>query len=239
MGCHRVWLIWLSLTVGAFLALPTECPAQEPKTQRRAVSRLPLDELAEPWRERVRQVVEQPTLFGHGPSEAFGGDPDLYNWLLDNPERCVLAWRRLGAKCTEIKNRGQGVYGWSDAKGSDIHWQVVHDGDSQRIWFAEGKVRPSLFLPPVPVQLVISLRHGHRPDGPDRTVVFQQADVFLKTDGKTGEFLSRMVGPSVPRLAEQYLGQLETFYSGLVWYIDHHPERTTALLAPEATAPAK
>ena len=42
---------------------------------------------------------------------------------------------------------------------------------------------------------------------------------------ETHALAARLLGPSMPRMAEQYLGQLEMFFSALVWYIDQHPER--------------
>ena len=34
-----------------------------------------------------------------------------------------------------------------------------------------------------------------------------------------------------PRLAEQFLGQIEVFFSGITWYLEQHPERSDRLLA--------
>jgi hypothetical protein len=45
--------------------------------------------------------------------------------------------------------------------------------------------------------------------------------------------VARLLGPSAPRLAEQYLGQLQLFFSALVWYLDQHPERAAGLLAED------
>jgi hypothetical protein len=68
-------------------------------------------------------------------------------------------------------------------------------------------------------------------------MLFHQADVFLQTDSKTAVLMTRMLGASVPRIAEQCLSQLETFFSGLVWYVDHHPERAEKLLAGKTAQP--
>ena len=97
-------------------------------------------------------------------------------------------------------------------------------------------MRPAPLLPAVPVKAVLLLRHGDRPDGPGRMLIFHQADVFLQTDSRTAALLAQMLGSSASGLAEQGLGQVEMFFSALVWYLGQHPDRTARLLA---TTPAK
>src|SRR5437016_250834 len=87
MRCRAIWTSWLGLMIGllwvsdAFAALP------DLTLQREAAARVPLPEVPEVLRARVRHVIERPTLFSHGPAEAFTGRPALYHWLLDHPDR--------------------------------------------------------------------------------------------------------------------------------------------------------
>jgi hypothetical protein len=220
-------LLWVS---GAVAAPPDLTLQQE------AAARVPLAEVPDGLRGRVRQVIERPTLFSHGPAEAFTGRPALYHWLLDHPDQGVVAWRRLGATCTDITECGTGRFVWKDGQGSEITWQTIHNTPSLRIWYAEGQMRPGCLLPAVPVKAVLLLRHGNRPDSPGQTLIFHQADVFLQTDSKTAALLAQILGPSAPYLAEQGLGQVQMFFSALVWYLGQHPERAARLFA---AAPGK
>jgi hypothetical protein len=175
-------------------------------------------------------VVEHSVISARGPTEAFTGQPEFYRWLLDHPVQAMRAWRRLGAQCAELHDIGPGGFSWNDGHGSEIRWQTVHEDGALRIWYADGKVRPGLLMPAVPVRLVAVLRHGNRCDGRDRGLLYHQADVFLASESKTLAVAIRMMGASAPRIAEQGLGQLELFFSGLVWYADQHPERMAELL---------
>jgi hypothetical protein len=175
-------------------------------------------------------VLEQPSLYAQGPAEIFPGRLDVYEWLLEHPDHAARAWRRLGAPCSEITDRGNGCFGWTDGHGSEVVWQCVLSGERQRVWFAEGKVRPALLMPMVPVQAVVVLRYVGGQDRTGRAVLRHQADVFFQTDSKTAALVARMLGPSAPQLAEQCLSQLEMFFSALVWYCEQHPERTATLL---------
>jgi hypothetical protein len=230
MTQHRTWIGCLSLAVGMIWVGIADAKAQETSVQRRIAARVPLQEIPPAIRDQVHEMLEHPTVFGRGPAEAFAGQAELYEWLLDHPDKGVQAWRRLGARCTEITDQGEGKFAWTDGHGSEIRWHTIYQNAALRVWLAEGKVRPGLLLPAVPVQMIVVLRHGKRPDGPDRTLIYHQASIFLLTDSKTATLATRLLGPSAPRIAEQCLGQMETFFSALVWYLGQHPERTEKLL---------
>jgi hypothetical protein len=189
-----------------------------------------LDEMSESERALARTVIEKPTLAARGPIETFPCQPDHYYWFLDHPDRAVTAWRRLGAKCVSIASRGEGIFGWADDHGSDLVWQTLHKGPGVRVWFAEGKVRPAPALPLVPVKAVLVLRHEETRNSEGATAIQHRSQLFVLTDNKTAAAFTKMMGQSAPKLAEQGLGQLQVFFSGLSWYLDRHPDRADELL---------
>jgi hypothetical protein len=224
-------VLWAGLT-----AAPAQGTSAAPRPgsdqweRLRAAAQVPLDQLPPAVRDRIRLVVERPTLYSHGPVETFLCRPPLYYWFLDHPDRAVLAWRRIGAKCTTISDRGGGRFGWADDQSSDISWQTVYAGPDLRVWFAEGQVRPAALLPLVPVRAVVVLRHEVVGEKGRGSVMRHQADLFVHTDSKAAALVTRLLGPSAPRLAEQGLVQLEFFFSALVWYLHQHPERAQSVL---------
>jgi hypothetical protein len=197
---------------------------------------VPLEQVPPAWREQVRQVLEQPTLYARGPAEIFLGRLDLYEWLLDHPDRAARGWQRLGAPCMDITDRGRGFFGWNDGQGSDVRWQTVQRGSRQRVWYAEGTLKPASFLAAVPIHAVVVLRYGEAPDGSKQPLLRHQADIFFQTDSKTAAVVMKMLGPSAPRLAEQCLTQLQTFFAALAWYAIHYPDRAERVLRDSAEA---
>jgi len=191
---------------------------------------LPLDQLAAKHRDMVKHVLVKPAFSARGPSETFFCKPEHYRWLLDHPDRAVKAWRRLGAKCVAITCQGDQLFGWADDQGSEVAWEAVHRGAELRIWYAEGKVRPGPLMPLVPVKALVVIRHKELKDENGAAMVQHQADLFVQTDSKTATMVARMLGPTSHRVAEQGLGQLQLFFSGLSWYLDRHPEHEDVLL---------
>jgi hypothetical protein len=196
-----------------------------------SVAQVPLEELPPGVRDQVRAVLERPTMHTRGPVESFSCQPQLYHWFLDHPDRAAAVWRRLGAKVVELSDRGNGRFGWSDTHGSDIHWDTVYRSSRLRIWHAEGRVRPGAMLPLIPVQAVLVLRYAETRDLDGRSVLRHQAELVIHTDSKSAALAARVLGASAPHVAEQYVAQLEMFFSALPWYLNQHPEKTATLLA--------
>lgn len=196
---------------------------------------IPWDDLDDRVRGIAKQMMERPTLVSRSQSETFSCMPEQYYWLLDNPDRAVTAWRRLGAKCVTIQRRPGNKFGYVDETGSDVAWETVHQSPGLRIWFAEGKVKPSPVLPLVPVKAMILLRYNEAkmPDG--GMVIQHNSEVVIHTDSKVAAAATKLMGASAPKLAEQGLGQLQLFFSALSCYLDRHPERVETLFRPEAT----
>jgi hypothetical protein len=238
------WLIWLSTIVGVFWASalpawsqssrPWQRPDKAPDGARLSVfsnTPIPLNEIPDTALVKVRTVLDHSSLSARGQPETFNGEPRLYQWFLDHPDRAAKAWKRLGAKVADVTDRGNGVFGWNDGQGSDIRWQTVYRGQRMRVWHAEGKVRPAALLPLVSVQAVVVLRYAESRDSDGSPVLLHQAELILRSDSKTMSLAARLFGTSAPRLAEQYVSQVEMFFSALSWYCEQHPETAKKLLA--------
>jgi hypothetical protein len=245
MQARRLRLTWLGLVAGVLAASASSAAAQTPFApvpgaekwdKVRSAQQVPLDQLPPAVRDGVKVTLERPTLFTSGPAEVFACRPAVYYWILEHPDRAVQAWRRLGAKCVSIVDRGAGRFAWTDDQGSEIIWGTVHSGPNQRVWYATGHVRPGPLLPMVPVKACVILRHTEGRDERGGTTIQHQADMFIHTDSAAVAIVSRILGPSAPRMAEQCVQQMQMFFAGLAWYLERHPERADMLLSDAAPA---
>jgi len=228
---------WLGLVASVLWAGAGAAPAQSPPASGRGATRtsvhLPLEELPASVRDAVARIVEQPTLCASAPTEDFNGPPALYQWLLDHPDRAAMAWHRLGSPCLEITDHGAGWFGWTDQQGSELRWETVYRTPQVRIWYAEGKAKPGVLVPPMAVRAVVVLHHGTYTDSAGRPRVCHQSDLYFQTDSRTAALLTRLVGSAAPRLAEQCVTQMQVFFSALTRYVDRHPERAETLFFGE------
>ena len=66
---------------------------------------IPVQELSA-RQQAVQQILRDPTLVARGPAEKFACKPEHYYFFLEHPDRAVTAWRKLGAKCVAITDKG-------------------------------------------------------------------------------------------------------------------------------------
>lgn len=235
IGCLGVLVGWLAAGAGTLPAQPlkTDAASSTPlpaATAPLGPTHVALEDIPVAMRDKVRAVMDKPTLATRGPAEVFTCRPETYYWLIDNPDQGVRLWRLLGAKCTDIERETTG-FCWHDDQGSKLHWDVALRSGKQRVWYAEGRVNPGRLLPTVDVQAVVVLNHTEGVDAAGKPAIRHQIEMYLKTDGKAVSLAAKIVGASSPRMAEQYLGQMEMFFAAMAWYLDQHPQKAEEMFA--------
>ncbi len=225
---------WLGIVAGVLWA--GTALAQD-KSDRWTTATLPLDQMPPAMSSAVKKVAEHTTVYARGATEEFPCRPALYYWLLDHPDSAIEGWKRLGARCVSIDDKGEGRFSWSDGNGSEIHWVTAYKSETLRIWYAEGSVKPGKAVPKVGLEAVLILRHLERKDGDGRPVMYHQADLMLHTDGKVAAAVAKTMNASAPHLGEEYLSNVERFFSVLACYLDQHPEQLKALLSGRDSTP--
>jgi len=181
-------------------------------------------------RDALTKVMKDPTLTAVSPAEEFVAHADMYQWLLDHPDRAAAAWRKLGVGAVEIKPLKDGRFCWKDENGSELVWQNVAQGPSGRVWYAEGRVKPGAVLPTVPVTAVAILNHSDQARATGDSTIKHQLEVFLHTDSKTAALVTKAFGESAPKMARQGSEQLLMFFSGIAKYAHDKPEKLRGLL---------
>jgi hypothetical protein len=221
------------------LAVAVAPACAEPRAEKaRATGTLPLpvplESMPSATRDALSKVMKDPTLTAVSPADEFVANPDMYQWLLDHPDRTAGAWRKLGVAAVEIKPLKDGRFCWKDENGSELVWQNVAQGPTGRVWYAEGKVNPGPLLPTVSVKAVAVLTYADTPRSTGDAVIKHQIEVFLHTDSKTAALATKLLGDGAPRMAAQGSEQLLMFFSGIAKYAHDRPEKARGLLTDPA-----
>jgi hypothetical protein len=221
-----------ALMIGVLLA---GSAVAEPKSERGKSPSLPLpvrlEDMPAQTRDALTKVMKDPTVTSICKVEEFIAHPDTYHWLLDNPDRTATAWRKLGVGAVEIKTLKDGRFFWKDETGSELVWQTVAKGPKGRVWYAEGQVKPGPLLPTFPVTAVAVLAHSEQARATGDSVIKHQLEVFLHTDSKAAALVTRVLGDSAPKMAQQGSDQLLMFFSGIAKYVHDKPEKSKSLLS--------
>jgi hypothetical protein len=86
-------------------------------------------------------------------------------------------------------------------------------------------------LPMVSLKAVLVLDFAEGTDGNNQPAVRQQMHLFLHTDSRAVALATRIMGDSAPKMADQFLGQLQMFYAAMAWYLDQHPDKQEKMFA--------
>jgi|SRR5262245_35102175 len=192
---------------------------------------VPLEAMPGVTRDALAKVMKDPTITAVSPPDEFVANTDMYQWLLDHPDRTSAAWRKLGVGAVEIKPLKDGRFFWKDDHGSELVWQTVARGPSGRVWYAEGRVKPGPFMPSFPVTAVAVLNHADKARDAGDSTIKHQIEVFLRTDSKAAALVAKLLGDSAPKMAEDGAEQLLMFFSGIARYAHDKPEKAKGLLA--------
>jgi hypothetical protein len=226
-------------TVLFCLAVAAAPICAEPRAEKgKFATKLPLpvalEAMPAPTRDALTKVMKDPTITAVSPPEEFVAQPDMYQWLLDHPDRTAGAWRKMGVAAVEIKPLKDGRFCWKDENGSELVWQNVAQGPTGRVWYAEGKVNPGPLFPTVSVTAVAVLTYADTPRSTGDAVIKHQIEVFLHTDSKTANLMTKILGDGAPRMAAQGSEQLLMFFSGVAKYAHDKPEKARSLLTSDS-----
>jgi len=230
------WTVAVAVCSATFAAgdpprpLPRALPVASAPVRKPSV----LEVVAANYREQVGQVLKAPTLAAKATDETFVAHPKVYDFLIEHPDRTALAWQRMKVPCVDITDLGKGQFYWSDGEGSELAWQAVGRFEHGIVWYATGKVKAGTLMPSVPVRAVAVL-HAPRVMDKDRgEATFKPSiHVYMLSDSRLATAALRVMGSNAPKLAEQGAEQLLFFFSGVARYLQDHPEKVGAALAPK------
>jgi hypothetical protein len=191
-----------------------------------------LDVVQPEFRDAVAKCLSKPTISTRAVGEEVVCTVAVYEWLYDHPDRVALAWQRLKVPAIPIVDRGEGKFGWTDEYGSEIVWQTVGKFPDGRVWYANGKVKASRAAPAIPVQGVVVVTHPKRVEKDGVALFAPSVQAYMLSDSKAANLVLRVLGPTVPSVAEQAAGQLLDFFGGIAAYVQKHPKQAEELLAP-------
>jgi len=189
--------------------------------------------VAADYREAVMKVVKQPTLSTRATAAEVVCTISMYEWLFEHPDRVALAWQRLKVPAVPIADLGNGLFAWTDDNGSEVTWRVVGTFQDGLIWYATGKVKAAKATPAMPVKAVAILTRTQKATKDGVAAFNTSVQVYIHSDSRAAALAMRVLGPTAPKVAEQGAEQFLEFFNGIATYVQQHPTKADALLAPK------
>ncbi len=189
-------------------AAETSSSTTSSRARNEAIRAIPFQRMAPDYRRRVKQVLNDTSLYRRLPTMTVDCHPPLFTFLAKNPDVLVQIWRQLGISNIDLVREGNNKYRLTDSVGTVGHLVIVEQNCDDRaqnrlVMYAEGAYEGKPFKRPVRAQCVLLLRSGSVQETNGRHYVAVRLDTFLRIDRASLELFAKAVHPLVGRTTDR------------------------------------
>jgi hypothetical protein len=185
------------------------------KARNEAVRLLPLGELTAETRRKLLAVVERPTIFRRLPYKSFDCDPELYLFLIRNPEIVVNIWEIMGISSMTAQRMSPFLWKGDDGTGTACDIELVYGTDELHVLYGDGYYAGPLLKRKITGRCVMILQSGFAQAADRRWQVGNRLDVFLQLDDTGADLVARTISPWVGKVADSNFSESCKFASRL------------------------
>jgi hypothetical protein len=209
------------LAIGSLVPVPEtafagkfEGSATNSRFAREDASRaIPYAQLEPSLAPRVQRVVKNPSIFRRLPVQVINCDPQMYHFLINNPEVIVNIWQVMGITKVQMTRTGPISYEANDGAGASGTVHVAYSDRDTQVYYCEGIYDGSLFPKPMRAQcaLLIKATYSEQPNG--GYLVTTRCDAFIHLDNVGIELLAKTFQPMVNKSADVNFIETASFVS--------------------------
>jgi hypothetical protein len=180
-----------------------------------AIRAIPWDKLDEQDRAKVSSVVSRVTIFRRMPTRVIQCDPELYTFLVRNPDVVVDVWKALRITRLNLHRTGPDTFHVADGAGTLSSLEFLHRSHDLHLVYAEGRYEGPLFTKQVRGRGLLLLRTGYRREPDGRYYITSRLDSFLQLEPGGAELLTKTLKPLVGKVADTNFVQTAGFLGSL------------------------
>lgn len=215
VGCSIWTCPW-----GAVRAVETAPASTSREARADAIRAIKLDRIAPEYRQQIRNVLGDTSIYRRLPTITFDCHPPLFTFLAQNPEVLVQIWRQLGISNVDLVRIDENSFRLTDNVGTVGRLTIVDqqcDADAQNllVLVAEGSYDGKPFQSPVHANCVFVLRSGSTRETNGRHYVAARLDTFVQIDRTSLEIFAKAVHPFVGKMADRNFADTLHFVSNM------------------------
>ena len=193
-----------------------------------AAKAVPLNKIYPKYRKSVHKVMTDSSLFRRMPTQMVDCDPQMFTFLMKNPEMLVEMWQHMGISRVNLRRTGANTFSLADGAGTTGTLIIVEqkcDGNAQNriVMYAEGAYEGKPFKRPVRAQCVLLLRSGSMKETNGRDYVACRLDTFVRIERTSLELFAKAMHPWVGKTADANFADTISFISNLSQAAEQRP----------------
>jgi len=194
------------------------------ESRNEAIRALPLRSLEPNVRQKVAEVVSDPSLYRQTPVEVTACDPEMFQFLLRNPELVVNLWELMGISNVKLIRTGETTFRAADANGTVCNIQLVYGDHQQHVVYAEGVCSGPLLGKPIHVRCVLVIRSGFVREADGRYFVSGRMDTFIKVENAAVELIARTLKSIVVKSTDENFSESLAFVGKVSRTAEKNPD---------------
>ena len=206
---RRRWLALCALAAGCCLTQRKHLAAATPdvadtstRSREEALRVLPLNQLTAESRRKILAVCESPSIYRRLPQKTVDCDPEVYRFLIRNPEVVVGIWQLMGV--SNMTAERIAPYSWKgdDGTGTKCDVELIYGTDDLHVMYSDGYYEGSVLKRQITGRCVLILQSGYGLDSNRRSLVGSRLDVFLQLDNVGADLIARTLAPWVGKVTD-------------------------------------
>lgn len=179
-----------------------------------AIAAIPFDELVPSAADRIRTVVDSPSIYRKLPTQTIQCDSELFVFLVRNPETVVHVWRKMGITALTLDRTGPYQFHSTDGAGTKSEVELVYGTKNLHVFFGRGEYEGPLFKQHMTGDCVIVLRsqYNERSGQPATTA---RLDVFVKMPNVGIDVAAKTLHPLFGKAADVNFVETAKFFEKL------------------------
>jgi hypothetical protein len=206
--------VWMVSTLAALLFLPSLRAGAGLGARHTDPSQvLPLDQLADEYREIISEVIRDHTFHRQGDPESFECQGDLYLNLLNEPLVPLTLWKDLGDSPVQLNKIGPNRYQGSDGAGASAVWDFVLRTPRLHVLLAYLTYVSPRGSTRIDARIVMIVHSSYGLGSNTEPRIQHDVEAYVKVDTKGWKTLARTVRPVVERVLEDQVREAGYFVS--------------------------
>ncbi len=197
--------------------------------RRDALRAIPLAHLQPADRGRVVSVLKSTSVYRRLPTRTIDCDPQMFLFLVRNPEIVVSLWDELGISNVVLRRTADSVFEATDGQGTRGLIEVLRDRMDEQLIYARGSYESPLVRRPIDASSVLLLRMAYLRGASGRYYVRARMDAFVKFEQAGPDLLAKTFQPLLGKVADYNFVETMKFVSRLSRTAERHPEKTRRL----------
>ena len=181
------------------------------QARQQALAAIPVGQLLPEAVEKIRPIVDSPTLYRRLPIETIHCTRDSYVFLARHPDVLVGLWDLMGITNVQVQRTGPYRLRAVDGSGTTCDIDLVYGDLQTHLFLARGSYDGKLVARPVHGNGVFLLRSRYAVDADGRPTVTGTMDCFLQLENLGADLIARTFGGLIGKSADHNFRETAKF----------------------------